>query len=1120
MNLKNLSQDYRWAQPMPSRHARQAECVAGSKWIALLLLAATVLPGGCTRTLYRRQADREAHYLVREKSVNTPWEVPSSYTIQPDPRSRFFDPTDADFPTLPPAGPQLYQYQLPELGNRRNEWQPEPLPGTQPERIEGQRDDPGEPELPLPPLPPDAATPEITRLPSVAPSAPQLTRLNPSQAGSTREHAFQSSLFDPNGFLANGYGTAPGSAPRHGDQVGAPSQGIQLAAYQQDSAAPSDGNQPATDPFLEFIQSLSRSRLKVKGLKVQPISRRFWDEIPANCLGLMLDFESVRVEYSEAFNHEPGADLLDDSPRMTLPDLFELALINSRDYQRQKELLYQAALDVALQRFAYATKLSVRGATVDTTYTHARFNGTTVNTLAVPSTFSGDKALATGGTLVGRFANDVLLTFNGPRGFAADISTELLFDITQRVFQRDILLEPLIQSERNLVYQARDFARFRKQFFLDVSDDYYNVIRNYRRIEIAAQNYFARVRTFQQAAAEVESGVSSAPNVIFLNQFERSALQALASLIRDCNTLEQLLDNMKITIGVPTETKINVKLDELAQLTLRDMIEVNQAQAQRWLSRLKKLRNSAGEEVHSDILTADYSLSERLIKWLWERSKIAGDTTSAREIFKERAMFRLDAARLDLLTERKMLADAQTATPPKQRILILQHQVEVIESELMLIDRQLDYAAALGHDHAAERQDRSKWQSMTDRFQILLNAADEFLKPQPDKQHVLHLINQARSETPLIPEKPVPEKEQPQANPKPDAAPGDGTPQQDEVSDDEVIIALLDAATIVLSESETVSQDLDERLFGVQVTRVDLNATLERTDRLISFTRNVFEGAGSGLPRIDISVDEAMITALVQRLDLMNERGTLADNWRDIKFAADALKSNLTLSASQRIGTDTNRPFNFSTDNANTRLRVTWDLPVNRKAERNAYRRSLINYNAGLRNLMLFEDNIKRNVRREMRNLAQIRVQYPISVDVAALAQEQVISTQLQLILGIPGVRAADLLDAYNAARTALGDMVDARIGYITERARFAFELEVMMLDDIGYWPEINDPKYQPEPNGVYPWNAGAAYGTFPTYLKPSHELRRMLHYPPPGAHAGSLQRGEQPDLEATPVAK
>ena len=233
----------------------------------------------------------------------------------------------------------------------------------------------------------------------------------------------------------------------------------------------------------------------MKELEAKPVGEQYWIDIPPNCLAHMLDFTSVKADYVKTYEQQPSEELLDSSPRVGLRELFELALINSREYQRQKEVLYEQALNVSLERFAYATKFSVRGTTVDTTYTHSRVRGTTVNSLTVPSTFSGDKVLATSGTLVGQFANDILLTFNGPTGFAADVSSELLLDLTQRVFQRDILLEPLIQSERNLVYAARTFARFRKIFFLDVASDYYGILRNYRGIEIDAQNYFAQART-------------------------------------------------------------------------------------------------------------------------------------------------------------------------------------------------------------------------------------------------------------------------------------------------------------------------------------------------------------------------------------------------------------------------------------------------------------------------------------------------------------------------------------------------------------------------------------------------------------------------------------------------
>ena len=39
---------------------------------------------------------------------------------------------------------------------------------------------------------------------------------------------------------------------------------------------------------------------------------------------------------------------------------------------------------------------------------------------------------------------------------------------------------------------------------------------------------------------------------------------------------------MKLVLGLPTETPIDVDLTELEQLTLRDLIEVNREQVRRW----------------------------------------------------------------------------------------------------------------------------------------------------------------------------------------------------------------------------------------------------------------------------------------------------------------------------------------------------------------------------------------------------------------------------------------------------------------------------------------------------------------------------------------------------------
>ena len=130
----------------------------------------------------------------------------------------------------------------------------------------------------------------------------------------------------------------------------------------------------------------------------------------------------------------------------------------------------------------------------------------------------------------------------------------------------------------------------------------------------------------------------------------------------------------------------------------------------------------------------------------------------------------------------------------------------------------------------------------------------------------------------------------------------------------------------------------------------DLANTKTQIDSLLSRSQQILDTIGTSLQPIDIDVDDAMITALVLRFDLMNQRGVLADDWRRIKLAADDLRSILNLNASQRIGTDssTNSPFNFTLDDSQTSVGLTFDAPLNRLAQRNAYRFSLINYHPGL----------------------------------------------------------------------------------------------------------------------------------------------------------------------------
>ena len=72
--------------------------------LIILVLVAIGFIAGCTRSHYRRQADREVNAIIDDKAM-TLGEAPGGYRIDVDPRSRMFDPSSPDCPPRPPDDP-------------------------------------------------------------------------------------------------------------------------------------------------------------------------------------------------------------------------------------------------------------------------------------------------------------------------------------------------------------------------------------------------------------------------------------------------------------------------------------------------------------------------------------------------------------------------------------------------------------------------------------------------------------------------------------------------------------------------------------------------------------------------------------------------------------------------------------------------------------------------------------------------------------------------------------------------------------------------------------------------------------------------------------------------------
>ncbi len=972
--------------------------------IMVLAFLAVHLVAGCSRTKYRRAADRDAYRIVREKSACLSETAPAEFSVKPDPRSRFYDASNPDCPQLPVPRGVLNNYSLPKLAS-------------------------------------DATVPRQSG-----------DSIDAAGAGKSHYQA-QRTLHQ----------TAPDESP------------IVQASFHETVRLLTDDKNPANASKAPEPESSSRSMaVSVNKVTIPP---QAWEVLPKSCRDRMLEFETLRDEYSLSFTDSNLDSSKGQIRRLTLSNLMELATINSRDLQARKEVLFRSALTLTRQRYQYDLNPSPFGNGTAANYRHLRANGITENRLDTPSGVGVEKTLATGGQFLARFANSVVLTFNGPTGFAADVGSEMIFDFQQTVFQRDVRFEGLTRAERDVIYATRDYLRFRKQMFRDISSQYYNLLLNFRSIEINSQDYFTNLRGFIQSQAEYRTA-EKIPR-IQVDQFEQNVLRARSNLVNSCFTLEAALDQLKFRLGLPTEMTIYMDLTELESISLKDELSVARQMIDRARRELLNARNATTldsttlanvAEVLADRMSNILRIQQRMeqsandangLSPKGEDSDSAADSSSrqavekaATELQELKQLLQILGVRMQVDLLRKELdAQLNSDTPaPPMRVLI--RAIEYCESEMQVIDLALASRRVLSKSHSRDMLLKRRSES-----EERLAALIEFL------EKITSNLNSGASAKELDGFAKIPER-------------------------------MRDSIELV-RQLEELARDVTKGWLPVEGELIEskVQATVDKT---IVLSDRLLENGPDGWEEIVIDNNEALLTGLVQRLDLMNQRGALADGWRQIKLAGDDLKSIVDLRATQvlRTKSSANDPLDFSFDDSETRMSIALDTPLNRRLQRNNFRLALINYNVGLRNLMAAEDTIKLDIREDLRQLSLDRNQYTIAVAGAALAYERVISTRLRLQFGVQNVAARDFLEAQQAYTNALSAIARQHVNYITDRIELFFDLEAIDVDANGYWSGVKE-DFGPQVNVDFPGTNPRPYDCLPPRVWYSPTIRQMEQIPP-----------------------
>lgn len=322
-------------------------------------------------------------------------------------------------------------------------------------------------------------------------------------------------------------------------------------------------------------------------------------DIPYGPLGPMLPLPSTqpaplkRDRYGIEAYEQRRRDELQLGPPLpqTLVRRFDLfqsldyATRNSRNYQTQLEELYLAALDVTLERHLFSprpfvqTGLEYVGGQRDTDYRSA---------LNATATAGVRQQLPYGGEVVARSLVTFVNALNESVSDGESAQVALSTSIPLLRGAGLVNLEPLILSEREVVYQIRAFEDFRRSFVVDIGSTYFNLITQQQSLANRRLNYANLSLLTDRTQALYDAGRLS---FLEVQRSLQALLSAEQSLVSAQQSYQSALDNFKIQLGMPVEETleiIGVELDlRIPELELADVV----AQALRYRLNLQTARD-------------------------------------------------------------------------------------------------------------------------------------------------------------------------------------------------------------------------------------------------------------------------------------------------------------------------------------------------------------------------------------------------------------------------------------------------------------------------------------------------------------------------------------------------
>lgn len=256
---------------------------------------------------------------------------------------------------------------------------------------------------------------------------------------------------------------------------------------------------------------------------------------------------------------------------LSLSQAVALATAHNREYQTKKEDLYIKALDLSLTRHEFEKRFF---RVVDGGYAADRND----EVLGIEANYGFNQLLASGTRITAKVATAWanVLSGNLRSGLTSLLSVTLIQPLL-RGSDRRVVLENLTQAERDTLYEIRSFNRYRKKFVVSVISQYYIVLQKLDAVNNARTNYNTLNRVFGRIEKLANAG--RIPQ-FELDRAQQDKLKAFDISLQAEREYKQALDELKITLSLPTTAELQLDENELEALRASEMAKPDFSEAE------------------------------------------------------------------------------------------------------------------------------------------------------------------------------------------------------------------------------------------------------------------------------------------------------------------------------------------------------------------------------------------------------------------------------------------------------------------------------------------------------------------------------------------------------------